>query len=111
MPRDITKGVLIFPSPPNPLALYCKFEEGKRLKGNASCEEHDAFSDLEHHIEEEHSGEYLIRAFEEDKVLFIPSTFGLVNSTSPESIELVPTACVLSPSNPFISDHLSESSK
>jgi len=101
---------LIFPNPPNPLTSCCKFGEGERLKGDASCEKHDAFSDLEDHIVEEHSGEYLVQSFEEDKVVFIPSTFWLVDSTSPESIELVPTSCVLSPSNPFISDHLSESS-
>jgi len=109
-PRDITKDVLIFPSPPNPLTLYCKFEEGEIFKGDVSCEKHDAFSDREDHIEEEHLGDYLVKAFEEDKVVFISSTFGLVDSTSLGSIELVHTSCVLSPSNLFVSDHLSKSS-
>jgi len=93
------------------LTLSCKFEGSERLEGGANCEKHDAFSDLEDHVEEEHLGEYFVKSFEEDKVVFIPSTFGLVDPTSLESIELVPTSCVLSPSSTFISDHLSESYK
>lgn len=52
-PRDITKDVLVFPNPPNPLTHSCKFEGSERLKADANYKEHDPFSDLEECIVEE----------------------------------------------------------
>jgi len=36
--KDIAKDFLIFPNPPNPLTLCCKFEEGETLQVNANSE-------------------------------------------------------------------------
>ena len=63
----------------------CKFNGSERLEGDVNCKEHDAFSDLEDHVEEEHLGEYFVESFEEDRVVFVPFTCKLVDSTSPES--------------------------